>query len=320
LNNLVIAFRVSTGNETAVEAWLFKLNTKTEYLVNLLEPLVKNNGIADTILEDVKLIRSNRPFPRHPIVYEPFIMILAQGKKIVYLGNEIYTYDPDNYFVVAMPIPMECETVASPEEPLLGIAIKVNPVMISELLIKMDPAKPLSKSTPRGVYSSKLPGLVKDAVIRMVESLADPVDGRVLGDQIVREIVYRVLCDEQGEVLRLLAIRHGCFCQMAKVLNRIHTDFNARLNVENLAEEANMSVSSFHSNFKTVTSTSPIQYIKEIRLQKARIVMVQDGLSASEAAVSVGYESASQFSREFKRYFGNTPAHEAARMRKFFDA
>ena len=286
----------------------------------MLEPLTKNNGITGTVLDDVKLIRSSSSFPRHPIVYEPFIMLLAQGQKIVYLGNEIYRYDPDNYFVVTMPLPMECETIASPEEPLLGIAIKVDPVMISELLIKMDPVKPLSKSTPRGVYSSKLPISVKDAVIRMLESLTDPVDGRVLGPQIVREIVYRILCDEHGEVLRLLAVRHGRFSQMAKVLNRIHTDFNAKLNIENLAEEANMSVSSFHSNFKTVTSTSPIQYIKEIRLQKARIFMVQDGLSASEAAVNVGYESVSQFSREFKRYFGNTPAYEAARMREFFGA
>lgn len=294
------------------------MNTKTKQIVTLLKSLAKANGVTETVLDEVKFIRSDRSFPRHPIVYEPFIMILAQGQKIVYLGNEIYKYDPDNYFVVTMPLPMECETIASPEEPLLGIAIRVDPVMISELLIKMDSTKPLSKSTPRGVYSSTLSGLVRDAVIRMLESLEDPVDGRVLGPQIVREIVYRILRDEHGEALRLLAVRHGRFSQMAKVLNRIHTGYKAKLNIESLAEEANMSVSSFHSNFKTVTSTSPIQYIKEIRLQKARLFMVQEGLTASEAAANVGYESASQFSREFKRYFGNTPAYEAVRMREFF--
>lgn len=295
-------------------------NTKTQRLVKLLESLAKNDGISDTVLDNVRIIRSSRHLPRHPIVYEPFIMILAQGQKIVYLGNEIYKYDPDNYLVITMPLPMECETIASPEEPLLGIAIKVDPVMISELLFKMDPIKPRSKSTPRGVYSSKLPRLIKDAVIRMLESLTDPVDGRVLGPQTVREIVYRILGDDHGEVLRLLAMRHGRFGQMAKVLNRIHTDFNTKFDIETMAEEANMSISSFHNNFKAVTSTSPIKYIKEIRLQKARLFMAQDGLSATEAAVNVGYESASQFSREFKRYFGNTPAYEAARMREFFGA
>ncbi len=291
---------------------------ETKRMVKLLEPLAKNDGVADSVLDNVKFVRSGKHLPRHSIIYEPFIMIIAQGRKIVYLGDEIYKYDTENYLVVTTPLPMECETNASPEEPLLGMWIKVDPVMISELLIKMDSTKPLSRSTPRGVYSSKLTRVIKDAVIRLLECLNDPVDGQVLGSQIVREIVYRLLCDEHGEALRLLAVRHGRFSQMAKVLNRIHTDFESKLNIESLAEEANMSISSFHSNFKTVTSTSPIQYIKEIRLQKARLFMVQDGLNATEAASKVGYESASQFSREFKRHFGHTPADEATRMRNFF--
>lgn len=290
----------------------------TKRIVKLLEPLAKNDGVGDSVLNNVKFVRSGKPLPRHSIIYEPFIMILAQGRKIVYLGDDFYKYDPENYLVVTMPLPMECETIASPEEPLLGVWIKVDPVMISELLIKMDTTEALSRTTPRGVYSSKLTRVIKDAVIRLLECLNAPVDGRVLGPQIVREIVYRLLCGEHGEVLRLLTVRHARFSQMAKVLNRIHTDYDTKLNIDNLAEEANMSVSSFHSNFKTVTSTSPIQYVKEIRLQKARILMVQDGLSAIEAAVKVGYESASQFSREFKRHFGHTPADEAIRMRNFF--
>jgi AraC-like DNA-binding protein len=292
-------------------------NAENKRMVKLIGALAEYDGITESVLENVMILRSGKHLPRHSIVYEPFIFILAQGRKTVFLGDEIYKYDPDHYFVVTAPIPMECETIASLEEPLMGVKIKVDPVMISELLIKMDNIKPISKSTPRGVYSSELTGVIKDAVIRLLECLNDPVDGQVLGPQIVREIVYRLLCDEHGEALRLLAVSHGRFSQMAKVLNRIHTDFDTKLNVEKLAAEANMSVSSFHSNFKTVTSTSPIQYIKEIRLQKARMFMVQDGLSAVEAAFNVGYESASQFSREFKRHFGHTPADEAVRMRNF---
>lgn len=287
-------------------------------MVELLEPLAQKEGITESVLDNVKFVRSGQSLPRTSLIYEPFIMIIVQGRKIVYLADEIYRYDPENYLVVTMPLPMECETIASPEEPLLGIWIRVDPVMIGELLMQMEPVKPLPKSTPRGVYSSRLTSVIKDTVIRLLECLNDPVDGRVLGPHIVREVVYRMLRDEHGEALRLLAIRHGRFSQMAKVLNRIHTDFNSKLNIENLAEEANMSVSSFHSNFKTVTSTSPIQYIKETRLQKARILMVQDGISAVEAASKVGYESASQFSREFKRHFGNTPVDEAVRVRNIF--
>jgi AraC-like DNA-binding protein len=287
-------------------------------MIRLLEPLARNDGINDSVLNDVKFVRSGKNLPRHSIIYETFIMIIAQGRKIVYLGDEVYNYDPENYLVVTTPLPMECETFANPEEPLLGLWIKVDPVMISELLMKMDSTKPLPRKTPRGVYSSKLTTVIKDAVLRLLTCLNDPVDGKVLGPQIIREVVYRLLCDEQGEALRLLAVRHGRFSQMAKVLNRIHTDYDAKLNVEDLAEEVNMSISAFHSNFKTVTSKSPIQYIKEIRLQKARMLMVQDGKSAVEVAFNVGYESASQFSREFKRHFGHTPADEAVRMRNFF--
>lgn len=289
-------------------------------LVELLEPLATNEGLTDSILNNVRFIRSNGQHPRYSIVYEPGVLILAQGQKIAYLGDEIYKYDSNNYLVIAMPIPMECEAIVSPEEPLLGVGIKLEPVMISELLIEMDSITPLSGLTPRGVYSSKITRVIQDAVIRLLECLSNPVDGRVLGPLIVREIVYRILCGEHGEVLRLLATRHGRFSQMAKVLDRIHRSFNTKFDIESLAEAANMSVSSFHSNFKAVTNTSPIQYIKEIRLQKARIFMVQDGLSAIDAAVKVGYESASQFNREFKRYFGHTPADEAVRMRNFIGA
>lgn len=297
-----------------------ELDKERRRLVELLDPLATKEGLTDSILNNVRFIRSSRYQSRYSIVYEPGILIIAQGQKIAYLGDELYKYDADNYLVITMPLPMECEPKVSSEEPLLGIGIKLEPVMISELLIEMDSTAPISGSTPRGVYSSRITRVIRDAVIRLLECLSDPFDGRVLGPQIVREIVYRILCGENGEALRLLAIRHSRFSQMAKILNRIHTSFNTKFHIETLANEANMSVSSFHSNFKAVTNTSPIQYLKEIRLQKARIFMVQDGLNAIDAAVKVGYESASQFSREFKRYFGNTPADEAVRMRSFIEA
>jgi AraC-like DNA-binding protein len=193
--------------------------------------------------------------------------------------------------------------------------LQVKSASLGELLMAMDDDSCMSMQVPRGVYSIPLTDELISATIRLLECLKDPLDSRILGNQTVREIIYRVLCGEQGGALRALAARHSHFGQIAKVLRRIHSEYNTKLDVESLASEANMSVSTFHHNFKAVTAASPLQYLKSIRLHKARMMMVQDGLNASTAAGTVGYESPSQFSREFKRFFGNSPMDEAIKMR-----
>lgn len=148
--------------------------------------------------------------------------------------------------------------------------------------------------------------------MRLAEALASPADSRILGPQLVREIVYRVLTGEQGDVLRLLVSnpsRHG---QIARVLRRIHADYADDLDVTSLAREATMGVSTFHHAFREATSTSPLQYLKSIRLHRARALLVTEGVNAQDAARRVGYASASQFSREYRRMFGASPAAERA--------
>ncbi len=294
------------------------INEKTR-LVELLEPLAAQEWFTKSSLKHVRFFRSNQYMPRSPWVYEPNIVIVAQGRKLGYLGDEVYTYDPYNYLVLSVPLPLECETMGSPDEPLLAVYISVDATTVSELLLEMDDTSSLSGSVLRGIYSTPLTDDLIGATVRLLECLAHPRDGRILGPQIVREIIYRVLCGEQGVALRLLAARHSRFGQIAKVLKRMHTEFDAGLDIGTLADEANMSVSSFHSNFKAVTAASPLQYLKSIRLHKARLLMAQDGFNASTAASKVGYESASQFSREFKRFFGSTPAEEASKMRTFLN-
>lgn len=137
----------------------------------------------------------------------------------------------------------------------------------------------------------------------------------MLGPGIVREITCRILSTDQAHALRAVAVRHARFTQISKVLNRIHADFRSPLSVESLAAQAAMSLSTFHESFRAVTRTSPLQYVKTVRLHKARTFMVHEGLTAAEAAARVGYESPSQFSREFKRLFGRSPAHDAAESR-----
>lgn len=289
--------------------------TDDRLLAKLLEPLAKSQGFTQSMLENVRFIRADKPMPRSPIVYEPSIIIIAQGHKIGYLGNEVYRYDPYNYLVLSVPLPFECETSGTPEEPLLGVMIGVDVTTVSELLLEMDDSSSLSSSVPRGIYSTPLTSELTNATARLLKTLGNPVDGHILGPQIVREIIYRVLCGEQGGALKALAVRHSRFGQIARVLKRMHTEYDSELDISTLADEANMSISSFHSNFKAVTAVSPLQYLKSIRLHKARTLMVQDGIGASTAASKVGYESASQFSREFKRYFGCNPSDVATKMR-----
>jgi AraC-like DNA-binding protein len=175
------------------------------------------------------------------------------------------------------------------------------------------PAAP--PAPPRGIFASRFTDELRDACLRLVECLARPTDARILGPGVVREITYRVLATDQAHALRAVAVRHARFTPIHRVLHRIHAEFDSALSVESLAAEAAMSPSTFHENFRAVTRTSPLQYVKAVRLHKARAFMLHEGLTAAEAAARVGYESPSQFSREFKRLFGRTPAHDAAASR-----
>ncbi|MGE4551741.1 MAG: AraC family transcriptional regulator N-terminal domain-containing protein [Desulfovibrionaceae bacterium] len=283
-------------------------------LAERLAELTPLPGVTPSRLDGVTLFRAEASLPRHPMVYTPSILIVGQGRKRVHLGERAYVYDPYNYLVLSVPLPVECETEASPEEPLLGLTIAVDPATLGKLLLEMgDEAR--SAAAVCGLCSTPLTIPLADATLRLLDCLGSPEESRILGRQIVREITYRVLREEPGRALRALAARRGNFSQIARVLRRVHQEYDTELDVEALASEAHMSVSAFHHNFKAVTSTSPLQYLKSIRLHKARLLMVQEGLNAGTAAQRVGYVSPSQFSREFKRFFGATPSEETGRMR-----
>ena len=289
--------------------------TEKRRLVKLLGSLAIKEGFSPSNLTGVQFVRTNKPFSRMPVVYEPSIVIVGQGKKIGYLGDRVYAYDAFNYLVLSVPLPFECETQCTPDEPYLAVSVRVDPAMVGELLIEMDDDGAFDKAKPCGICSTPLTDEMIGATVRLLECLNSPLDSRILGPHNVREIIYRALYGERGGALRALAVRHSRFSQIARVLRRIHTEFDKGLDMGALAGEAGMSISSFHHNFKEVTSSSPLQYLKNIRLHKARMLMARDGLNAGAAAGCVGYESASQFSREFKRLFGNTPADEAAKLR-----
>lgn len=280
-------------------------------MVQLLDRLVPGEGVFEDIIENVDLFRITSSTPRLPQNYSPGIIILAQGQKRVFIGDEVYVYNPLNYLVLAVPLPLECETTASPEKPMLGLKIKVDAKIVGEILLTIDSVQQKIKSIPRCIYSAPLDDQMADATVRLLEAMSSKADSRFLGPMIVREIIYRVLCGDKGEALRSLALRNQRFFQIARILDKIHNSYDKKLDLNLLATESGMSISAFHSSFKSVTSMAPLQYIKNVRLHKARMLMIEEGISAYNAAINVGYESPSQFNREYKRLFGLTPGKDA---------
>ena len=281
-------------------------------LIKNIERFELPEGLNETRLGGVSLFKVNQHTPRRPVMLEPGICIVAQGKKIGYLGDQVFQYDENNYLVTSVAIPFECEAFANPEKPLLGIYIEIELGQLHDLISQMSSEARIrsaqTKGLPRGIGPAFLDEDMKDAAVRLLKCLHSEAESRILGPGMVREILFRALCGGQAPLLYALAMHNGLFFQVASVLQLIHKHYPEKLDVNKLANTARMSVSAFHKAFKEVTSDSPMQYLKKFRLARARDFIVQDRMKAYIAANKVGYESSSQFSREFKRYFGQSPA------------
>ena len=282
------------------------MEEKQKRLIALLSDIMLKETDHTTSIEGLTLFRVENSFSRTPYVYDSQIVILAQGEKDVYLGDDVYSYDPSHYLVLPVPLPAECEGKTKQGKPILGLSIGIDPIEVGEILLDMKvEAQKKKNSLPKGIYSASMDEILYDAVIRLLQTLSNPVDQKVLAPMIKKEIIYRVIQGEKGDILQSLAHNDKRFFQIAKVLQKIHESYNDSFEIEELAKELDMSSSTFHSSFKAVTNTSPLQYIKNVRLHKARTFMIQDGLNANLAAIQVGYESSSQFNREYKRLFGD---------------
>ncbi|MDW3686261.1 AraC family transcriptional regulator [Cupriavidus sp. CV2] len=278
-----------------------------------MRELALTEGYTASAIEGVRLMRANRPLPRAPVLYEPSIVVVCQGTKRGFLHGHSFTYDPLHYLVLSAPLPFEAQTFASAAEPLLAISMRIDLTVAAELALALgDPGR--GAPQPQGICAAPLDDRLGDAVLRLLQASQCPVEATVMGPVILREIYFRVLTGENGNAIRAALAHHSHFSKINKALRIIHAQFSEELSVSALANEAGMSLAAFHASFKAVTATSPIQYLKATRLHRARLLMVQDGLNASVAAGRVGYESASQFSREFKRFFGRSPVEEATHM------
>ena len=290
----------------------------SQRMVALLAALTPLEGYNLSPLPEVRFLRSNRPLQRMPVLYEPGIVIVAQGRKRGYLGGELYLYDALHYLAVALPVPFSMETDASAREPMLAIYLRLNFQVAADLLLQMDEKIGASEARPRGMLSTPMEEKLRLSVLRFLEAISDPLEAAVLGPALMREIYFRVLSGPQGATIRAALTMPGRFGKIARAIGLIHRRYAGPIDIGLLANEAGMSVPTFHAHFKTVTDTSPMQYLKSTRLHQARLLMLREGMTAGAASARVGYESPSQFSREFKRLFGRPPVDEVGRMRKNF--
>ncbi|WP_028585577.1 AraC family transcriptional regulator [Desulfogranum mediterraneum] len=281
-------------------------------MIGLLEQFCLQELFTESRLKGVRFFKSCNHIPRTPLIYDSGIFIVAQGRKIGYLGDRTFQYDANNYLVASVPIPFQCETFTSGSAPFLGLYIDIEMVILHELIGLVgqhsggESAKP--SEIPKGVGPAMLDEEMYDAVCRLLKSLQSETEARILAPGCVKEILYRALCGTQAPSLYALAMHNGNFARVSNTLRLIHSDYSAKLEVEQLARLANMSLSTFHRTFKEVTSESPGRYLKKVRLTKARDLIQHEKMKVYIAADKVGYESVSQFSREFKRYFGQSPA------------
>jgi AraC-like DNA-binding protein len=287
-------------------------------MIGLLRDLAPEEGYTLTPLPDVRLLRADRPLSLTPVLYEPGIVIVVQGRKRGFLGDDVFVYDEQHYLVVSVPVPFTMETDASADEPLLAIYFRLDHAMAAELCIQIDERHGPSAAPPRGLYSSPMEDALAASVLRLLEALTKPPEGEVLGPTLVREIYYRILSGAQGGSLRAALAQQGKFGMVARAIRMIHSRYSEMLTVDELASEAAMSAPTFHAHFRAMTGTSPMRYVQSTRLHQARLLMLRQHTTAAAAATAVGYESASQFSREFRRLFGRPPIEEVERMKRNF--
>lgn len=278
-------------------------------LVSLLEPLAQSDGFLPTAIDGLRVVSAHGNSARCPQIYDPSLMIIAQGSKIAYLGDRELEYGAGHYLVQALPVPFQYETFATEQQPLLGVSIPIDRLVLGELVLAMGPGDH-QPQTPASMASAALDEDMRCSVERLLECLYDPQACRILGPSRLREVLFAALRGPQGNVLRALVEQQGQFARIAGALTWLHSHYAQPLQVDELARRANMSASTFHEHFKRATLASPIQYLKQLRLIKAQSMLVAEGLSVSQVAHRVGYQSSSQFSREYKRYFARSPAQE----------
>jgi AraC-like DNA-binding protein len=279
----------------------------TDVLKNLLLEKLPSESVIKTKVDGLDLFRIDKSFKKKPQLYNPQIILLAQGRKRIFLGDKQYEYDPLHYYVQTVPLPVECEALIEEGNPMLGLVLTIDPQLVGEIIFEAGTDQPVQDKVDASLYDATITEDIIDAAIRLVKTLNSSSEVRFLGHLYKKELLFKIIGGEHGEILKELAMKNRGFLQISKVINLIHEHYSNILSIQDLAKETGMSSTAFHATFKTITNTSPLQYIKNVRLHKARELIHQMNERANMAALAGGYESVTQFNREYKRFFGITP-------------
>jgi AraC-like DNA-binding protein len=266
----------------------------------LVEHITRANR-KDGVIETLKGLHLNRSstLKRLHSVSNPAFCVIAQGSKEVFLGNERYQYDPAHYLLVTAELPVVSQIIeASQERPYLSLRLDLDPTLVGSVMVDSGHTAPPGDVEVRAIDVSALETSLLDAVVRLVRLIDTPTEVQVLAPLITREIVYRLLMGEQGDRLRHIAVMGGYTSPIARAIERLRQNFDQPLRIDDVARELGMSVSGFHHHFKAVTTMSPLQFQKQMRLQEARRLMLGERLDAASAGYRVGYDDASHFNRE----------------------
>lgn len=270
----------------------------------------------DTVIPGVRCIKFYDADVKTPSLYTPSLCVIVQGAKQVLLNNEIHRYEPSQYLAISVDLPVIGQiTKATKQEPYLCLQIDLDTHIIGELMTSSNMVLPPDKSTNRGIFVGTADNSLMESLVRLASLLQTPEDASYLSPLIIREIHYRLLRGEYGSHVAQLAFAGSNLQRIAQAIHLLKTKYTEAIRIEALAEAAHMSPSSFHFHFKEVTNMSPLQYQKRLRLMEARNLMLMGSVNAANAAYQVGYESASQFSREYARTFGAPPAKDIERIR-----
>jgi AraC-like DNA-binding protein len=290
-------------------------------LTEILSRHAPADGTFPCPLPGVSLLRSSTPTMPMPVVYEPTLCIVAQGRKRAVLGATAFIYDPASYLIASVDLPVMGSVIeASAERPYLCLRLDLDTTALGELAIRHPATRPEAEGLPVGIALNRTTPALLDAATRLVGLLDTPDDIEALAPLTIREILYRLLTGDSGATVRQMARADSRLNQIARSIVWIRTHFREACSIETLAEMAGMSRSTFHAHFKAITSMSPLEFRTHLRLHEAQRLMVGDAMDAASAGFSVGYGSPSQFSRDYTRIFGMPPASHAGRLRGIVEA
>ncbi len=282
-------------------------------LAAVIDRHVSGTGICTTAMPHVSLIRADRPSMPTPAVYEASLCLIAQGSKRVSIGGHSVVYDAAHYLLVSVDLPLVGHVIeASPERPYLCCKIDIDPATLADLMTAEGGAVARTDLPVLGVHP--IDRDLIDAACRLVGLLDRPETIRILAPLIEREILYRLFTGPHGPMLRHVATSGSHLNQVSRAIAAIRRRFDAPIRIEEVAAEAGMSPSSLYAHFKAITRLTPLEYQKQLRLQEARRLMLAGGATASAAGFAVGYDSPSQFSREYRRLFGAPPLSDIERL------